>query len=110
MNRPGRGPECGAVDLDFAEGALDPDCGAAGVETVRVGGDAQVCEGYAMSGVRGAVWGAGGGGAGSGREGEDHGGHFVGRRGVIWCYCGDDGGRFAGWWGQGVVEGLEEPG
>ena len=109
---PCHGAEGGAVDLDFAVGALDADGGLAGVEAVGIGGHAQVGEGDAVGGVGGvvAVGGAGGGGAGGGGEGEDHGGHFVGARGVVGCYCGQDFGGLAGRWGEGVVEGLEEPG
>lgn len=67
--------------------------------SVWVGSDAEICHSDAVRGVL-AVWG--------GREGENHGGFFVGASGVSFDGGGDSW-RFALRGRDGVVEALETP-
>ena len=87
------------ADLNLPFGALYPNSGTRGVMSVWVGCDAEICQSDAVRGVL-AV--------GGGREGEDHGGFFVGASGVSFNGGGDRW-RFSLRGGDGVVDGLETP-
>lgn len=99
---PRRRPVRRVVHLDLALGALDADGGARAAAPVRVGGHAQV-RGCDAVGVRRA--------GGAGWEGEEDGGHLVGARLGVFGDEALDGRRgLALRGGEGVVEGLEDPG